>query len=32
LTSGADALAKTVIEGNIDGMAAWAKQPKALNP
>ncbi|MGP0068660.1 MAG: hypothetical protein ACLQGP_34300 [Isosphaeraceae bacterium] len=25
LTSGANALAKKVVEGNIDGMAAWAK-------
>jgi hypothetical protein len=25
LTSGANALAKKIIEGNIDGMAAWAK-------
>jgi hypothetical protein len=32
LTSGADALAKKVIEGNIDGMAAWAKKPTALSP
>jgi hypothetical protein len=28
LTSGADALAKKVIEGNIDGMATWAKKPR----
>ena len=26
LTSGADGLAKKVVEGNIDGMAAWAKE------
>jgi hypothetical protein len=32
LTSGADVLAKTVIEGNIDGMAAWAKQPRDSSP
>lgn len=32
LTSGANALAKKVIEGNIDGMAAWAKKPRDLSP
>jgi hypothetical protein len=32
LTTGADALAKKVIEGNIDGMAAWAKKPRDLSP
>ena len=32
LTSGADALAKKVIEGNIDGMAVWAKKPRDLSP
>ncbi len=26
LTSGANGLAKQVVEGNIDGMAAWAKE------
>ena len=26
LTSGADGLAKKVVEGNIDGVAAWAKE------
>ena len=31
LTSGADALAERVIEGNIDGMAAWAKSPTDLS-
>jgi hypothetical protein len=31
LTSGADALAKKVIEGNIDSMAAWAKKPADLS-
>ena len=30
LTSGANALAKKVVEGNIDGMAAWAKQSSKL--
>ncbi len=28
LTSGANALAKQVIEGNIDGMAAWSRKPE----
>jgi hypothetical protein len=32
LTSGADALAKKVIERNIDGMATWAKQSRDLSP
>jgi hypothetical protein len=32
LTTGADALAKKVVEGNIDGMAAWAKKPRDLSP
>jgi hypothetical protein len=32
LTSGADAVAKKVIEGNIDGMATWAKQPRDSRP
>jgi hypothetical protein len=33
LTSGANALAKKVVEGNIDGMAGWAKsQEKAAAP
>jgi hypothetical protein len=33
LTSGANALAKKVVEGNIDGMAEWAKkQGKAAPP
>lgn len=26
LTSGADALARKIVEGNIDGMAAWSRQ------
>ena len=30
LTSGANALAKKVVEGNIDGMAAWAKNPEQV--
>jgi hypothetical protein len=30
LTAGADALAKKVIEGNIDGMAAWAMKPASV--
>ena len=28
LTSGANALAKKIIEGNIDGMSAWAKKSR----
>ncbi len=28
LTSGANALAKRMIEGNIEGMVAWARKPK----
>ncbi len=32
LTSGADALAKKVVEGNIDGMAAWAKKRRGVGP
>jgi hypothetical protein len=32
LTSGANALAKKVVEGNIDGMAAWAKKPGEVGP
>ena len=32
MTSGADAIAKQVIERNIDGMAAWAKEPGDLSP
>ncbi|MDB5351699.1 MAG: hypothetical protein JWN86_2946 [Planctomycetota bacterium] len=30
LTSGANALAKKVVEGNIDGMAAWSLKPTEL--
>ena len=30
LTSGANALAKKVVEGNIDGMAAWAKKREEI--
>jgi hypothetical protein len=32
LTSGANALAKKVVEGNIDGMAAWARKPEEVGP
>jgi hypothetical protein len=32
LTSGANALAKRIVEGNIDGMAAWAKKPREVGP
>jgi hypothetical protein len=32
LTTGENALAKTVVEGNIDGMAAWAKKQVELVP
>jgi len=32
LTSGANAFAKKVVEGNIDGMAAWAKEPGEVGP
>jgi hypothetical protein len=32
LTSGANALAKKVVEDNIDGMAAWAKTPGEVGP
>jgi hypothetical protein len=32
LTSGANALAKKAIEGNIDGMAAWARKPPDSSP
>jgi hypothetical protein len=32
LTSGADALARKVVEGNIDGMAAWANQQGEVGP
>jgi hypothetical protein len=31
LTSGADALAKTVVEGNINGMAAWASTEEKVD-
>ncbi len=30
LTKGADALAKGIVEGNIDGMAAWAEEMEGL--
>jgi hypothetical protein len=32
LTTGQNALARTVVEGNIDGMAAWAKKASELVP
>jgi hypothetical protein len=32
LTSGANVLAKKVVEGNIDGMAAWATKDKEVRP
>jgi hypothetical protein len=32
LTSGADGLAKKVVEGNIDGMAVWAKERRGVGP
>jgi hypothetical protein len=32
LTTGANALAKKVVEGNIDGMAAWAAKPRETSP
>ena len=32
LTSGADALAEKVVEGNIDGLAAWAKRRGEVGP
>ncbi len=32
LTSGADGLAKQVVEGNIDGMAEWANERRGLGP
>jgi hypothetical protein len=32
LTSGANALAKKVVEANIDGMAAWATKPREASP
>ena len=32
LTSGADGLAKQVVEGNIDGIAAWAKERREVGP
>jgi hypothetical protein len=32
LTAGADALAKQVVEGNIDGMAAWANEQGEFGP
>jgi hypothetical protein len=32
LTSGADGLAKNVVEGNIVGMAAWAKERREVGP
>ncbi len=32
LTRGADLLAKTVVEGNIDGMAEWARNPGDVDP
>jgi hypothetical protein len=32
LTSGADALAEKVVEGNIDGLAAWAKGRGEVGP
>ena len=32
LTSGANALAKKVVEGNIDGMAAWAEKQRRVGP
>jgi hypothetical protein len=32
LTSGANALAKSIIEGNIDAMAAWAKKKGEVDP
>jgi hypothetical protein len=32
LTSGANALAKKVVEGNIDGMATWATKPGEVGP
>jgi len=30
LTSGADSLAKKVVEGNIDGIAAWSKERRGV--
>ena len=30
LTSGADGLAKKVVEGNLDGIAAWAKERRGV--
>ncbi len=32
LTSGADGLANKVVEGNIDGIAAWAKERREVGP
>ena len=32
LTSGADGLAKKVVEGNIDGIAAWTKEWREVGP
>ena len=32
LTSGADGLAKKVVEGNIDGIAVWAEERREVRP